>query len=331
MEYRKFGPTDITVSALGFGCHDDARQRSWGEEFITQMATTVNHAIEQGITCFDTAPNYGGGDSELMLGRALGSRRKDVVVVTKCGLGFEGSAVGRPKGRDSRKGSILPLVDQSLRRLQTDYLDVLLVHLPDQDTPLEETMSALNTAVQQGKVRSVGVSNFTLEQIKECQVTRPIDVVQYGLSMFDRRMEKEIFPYCHEQGIGVMVYGPLGVGLLTGTFTAETKFDDHRGTGSASRFFGGMFDPELWQRNLQLVEDLKSIAENLGKTMAQLALRWVLSNPAVSVAIPGTLNVKQLEENLGVLNWSLSGDDMRHIDDVFAKYGVDTHPNIPLP
>ena len=331
MEYRKFGPTDLTVTALGIGCHDDARQSSWGEEFINQMAATVNRAIDQGITCFDTAPTYGGGDSELMLGRALGPRRKDVEVVTKCGLGFEGSQVGRPNGRDCRRESILPLVDQSLQRMQTDYIDVLLVHLPDVNTPFEEPMGALDTVVQQGKVRSVGVSNFTVDQIKKCQAIRPIDVVEYGLSMFDRRMEQEISPYCQQQGIGVMVYGPFGVGLLTGTFTADTKFDDHRRTNGAPGFFGGIFAPEHWQRNLRVVDDLKPIAESRGKTVAQLALRWVLSNPAVSVAIPGTLNAKDLEENLGVLDWALSGDDMRQIDEVFAKHGVDTHPDIPLP
>ena len=331
MEYRKFGPTDITVSVLGFGGQDDTRPQSWGEEFFNQMAATVNRAIDQGITCFDTAPNYGGGDSERMLGKALGPRRKDVVVVTKCGLGFEGSQVGRPKGRDSRRESILPLLDQSLQRLQTDYIDVLLVHLPDVNTPFEEPMGALDSVVQQGKVRAVGVANFTLDQLKECQAIRPIHVVQYGLSMFDRRMEQEIFPYCQQQGFGVMVYGPLAAGLLTGTFTVDTKFDDHRGTNGAPGYYGGIYAAEHWQRNVRVADDLKPIAESRGKTMAQLALRWVLSNPAVSVPIPGTLNTQELEENLGVLDWALSGDDMRQIDEVFAMHGVDTHTDIPLP
>ena len=217
MEYRKFGPTDMTVSALGFGGEDDSRLgHPWGEEFIDHMTPIVNRAIDRGITCFDTAPTYGRGDSERILGRALGPRRKDVVVVTKCG-----------SGRDGRRDFILASVDQSLQRMQTDYIDALLVHLPDVNTPFEETMGALDSMVQQGKVRAVGVSNFTLDQLKECHAIRPIHVVQYYLSMFDRRMEQEIFPYCQQQGIGVMVSAPLGVGLLTGTFTEDTKFGDN--------------------------------------------------------------------------------------------------------
>ena len=320
MEYRKLGPTDMTVSALGFGGEDDSRLgHPWGEEFINHMAPIVNRAIDRGITCFDTAPSYGLGDSERILGRALGPRRKDVVVVTKCG-----------SGRNGRRDFILGQVDRSLQRLQTDYIDVLLVHLPDVNTPFEETMGALDSVAQQGKVRAVGVSNFTLEQLKECDAIRPIDVVQYYLSMFDRRTEQEIFPYCQQQGIGVMVSAPLGVGLLTGTFTADTKFGDNdwRGSGGYPVFHGGMYDPEHWQRNLRLVEDLKPIAEKRGKTIPQLALRWVLSNPAVSVALVGTLNVQELEEDLGALDWAVSGEDMRQIDEVFARYGVDTHPDI---
>ena len=334
MEYRKFGPTDLTVSVLGFGCHDASRltRNLWGEEFSDQMSARVNRAIDLGITCFDTAPHYAGGDSERMLGRALGPRRRDVVVVTKCGLGYENSQIDRPKGRDGRRESILPLVDQSLQRLQTDYIDVLLVHLPDVNTPFEETMHTLDSVVQQGKVRSVGVSNFTLDQLKECEATRRIEVVQYDLNMFDRRMEQEISPYCQQRGIGVMAYGSMGYGLLAGTFTADTKFGDgdYRGTGGVRGFDGGMLAPEHWQRNLRVVDELKLIAASRGRTMAQLALRWVLSNPALSVALVGAQKVQELEENLGVLDWALSGEDMRQIDDVFAKHGVDTHPAIGL-
>ena len=337
MEYRTFGPTDITVSALGFGCWDAENHHSWGDDYIDRMTATVNRAIDLGITCFHTAPHYAGGDSERMLGRALGPRRKDVVVVTMCGLGFEGSELDRPKNRDSRRESILSLVDQSLQRMQTDYLDALLVHAPDVNTPFEETMGALDSVVQQGKVRAVCVSNFTLDQLKECEATRLVDIVQYDLNMFDWRIEQEILPYCQQQGIGVMTYGSMGFGLLSGTFTADTKFadNDYRGMGGnpGSDWLGydaGILAREHWQRNVRLVDDLKPIAESRGKTMAQLSLRWVLSNPTVSVALVGTLSDRELEENLGIRDWALSGDDLRQIDEVFARYGVDTHPDIIL-
>ena len=327
MEYRKFGPTDITVSAIGFGCGPP--QTSGAGGYGDQVAAAISRAIDQGITCFDTAATYGSGDAERMLGRALGPRRKDVVVVTKCGIGY----ADRPQGRDSRRQSILASVDQSLQRLQRDYLDVLLIHLPDLNTPFEEAMGALDSVVQQGKARAIGLSNFNLDQIKECQKTRRVDVVQHGFNMFDRRMEREISPHCQEQDIGVMAYAPLAFGLLSGTFTIDTKFPDHdfRGRGGSPGFDGGMLAQEHRQRNLRLVEDLKLIAENRGKTMPQLALRWVLSHPAVSVALVGTLDTQELEENLGVLDWALSGEDMRQIDEVIARYGVETQPDIPLP
>ena len=259
-----------------------------------------------------------------MLGRALGPRRKDVVVVTKCGTGY---ANRPPKGRDSRRETIFASVEQSLRNLQTDYLDVLMPHWPDTNTLFEETMQTLDSLVQQGKIRAVGLSNFSLDQLKECEATRRIDVVQYHFNMFDRRMEQEIFPYCQQQGIGVMAWAPLGAGLLAGTFTEDTKFgdSDYRGRGDFPPAIVGMYAEEVWQRNVRLIEDLKPIAGSRGKTMPQLALRWVLSNPAMSVAIPGMLNVQELEENCGVLDWALSGEDMRQIDEVFAKYGVKTH------
>ncbi len=319
MEYRKFGPTDITVSALGFGCYDAA-----GGGYGDKMAAAVQRAVDLGITCFDTAAGYGNGESELMLGKALGPRRKDAVVVTKCGVNY----AGRPKGRDSRRESILASVDQSLKRLQTDYIDVMLVHLPDVNTPFDETMDALDAAVRQGKVRAVGVFCFTLQQLKECEKTRRVDVTQYIYHMFDRRMEREIFPYCRQLGIGVMAHASMGFGILAGAYSEDNEFgeNDFRATGVNPDMVVGIYDKDAFQRNVRLVNELKRIAEDRGKTMPQIALRWVLSHPAISVALVGTLNTQQLEENIGVLDWALSAEDMRRIDEVFARYGVDTNP-----
>ncbi len=326
MEYRRFGPTEMTVSAIGFGCWEMGG--TYGDVTETEVAAAVNRAIDLGINCFDTAPAYGGGESEILLGRALGERRKDVIVVTKCGVGYN----DRPKGRDSRMVSILASVEQSLRNMGTDYLDVLLIHWPDVSTPFDESMHALDSLVRQGKVRAVGVSNFTLDQIKECEAVRSVDIVQYGLNMFDRRMEQDIFPHCLQQGTGVMTYGPLAFGLLSGAFTADTTFgsNDWRSTGGRPGWNVGVFAEEHFQRNLQVVEELKSIAGIRGKNMPHLALRWVLSNPAVSVALVGTRTVQEVEDNVAGLEWALSGVDMAQIDEVFSRYGVDTHPDIVI-
>ena len=325
MEYRRFGQTDINVSSLGFGCWEMGGE--YGQIGEPQVIDAIQRAIDVGTNCFDTAPAYGGGKSELMLGKALGSRRKDIFLVTKCGI----DNPDRPKYRDGRRGPIMASIDQSLQYLQTDYVDVLLVHWPDVDAPFDETMTALDDIVKAGKARYVGLSNFTLDQIKECMKIRRVDIVQYGLHMFDRRMEKEIFPYCHKEGIGVMVYGPLAFGMLAGEFTEETKFDKNDWRSDENmlpELFLRMFGKENFRRNMQVVEELKPIAEALGKKVPHLALRWVLSNPAVSTALVGTRTDKEVEDNLGALDWSLSEGDMKELDAVFSKHGIDTSPDI---
>ena len=314
----------MTTSVLGFGCWEMGG--GYGDISEREVTDAVHRAIDLGINCFDTAPAYGRGESETMLARALGPKRKDVLVVTKCGVGYE----GRPKGRDSRLVTINESVERSLQNLQTDYLDVLLVHWPDVTTPFDETMTALDNLVQQGKVRAVGLSNFTLEQIEECAETRRVDILQYGLNMFDRRVEQEISPYCLEQDAGLMVYGPLAFGLLTGAFSTDTAFgaNDWRSTGGRPGWNVGVFAEENFQRNVRVVQELAPIASRRDKVRPQLPLRWVLSNPAVSVALVGTRTVREVEDNMGVLDWALSAADLSEIDQVFDRYGVNTTPDI---
>jgi aryl-alcohol dehydrogenase-like predicted oxidoreductase len=324
-EYRRLGQTDLIVSAIGFGCWEMGG--TYGDISASEVVRAVQRAVDVGINCFDTAPAYGRGGSEHLLAQALGPRRKDVVIVTKCGVGYP----ERPKGRDSRRATVMASLEQSLRHLKTDYVDVLLIHWPDVTTPFEETMGALDEIVQQGKARYVGVSNFTLSQMQECMRTRRVDVVQYGLNMFDRRMEQEIFPFCQAEGIGVMVYGPLAYGLLAGAFTEETQFrgNDWRAEGNRMpALFLGLFAEGNFQRNVRAVNALKPLAERRGKKMPHLALRWVLSNPAVSVALAGMRSVQEVEDNLGALGWQLADAERAEIDAAFATYGINTAPEI---
>jgi aryl-alcohol dehydrogenase-like predicted oxidoreductase len=190
MEFRQFGRTGLKVSAVGFGCWEIGG--TYGRIDESQFQRAVAHAIDSGITCFDTAEAYGMGVSEEALARALGARRNDVVIATKFGVGYE----EMPNRRDSSRERVLASIDKSLRRLRTDHVDVYLMHWPDRNTPLEQTMGALDDVVRQGKVRFIGVSNFRLAQIEECARLRRIDVVQYAWNMFDRRMQAEVFPYC---------------------------------------------------------------------------------------------------------------------------------------
>jgi aryl-alcohol dehydrogenase-like predicted oxidoreductase len=326
MEYRQFGQTDLRVSALGFGCWEIAG--TYGSIDETQFARAVRRAIDQGINCFDTAEAYGMGVSEQALGRALGSSRNDVCVVTKVGVGYPDA----PNRRDSSRRRLMASIETSLSNLGTDHVDVYLVHWPDINTPFEETMRALDDIVRQGKARYIGVSNFRLSQLEACMRLRRIDVVQYGWNMFDRRMRAEIFPWCRANAVGVMAYGSLAYGMLAGTFHAGMNFDENdwranRGTLGSLNLFRTLFGPDHFPRNLAAVEDLKAIAARHGRTLPQLALRWTISNPAIGTGLVGFRRPEEVDENLGALGWQLTAADMAEIDAVFARHNAVIEPD----
>lgn len=325
MEYRQFGKTALRVSAIGFGCWEIGG--TYGRVDEGQFRRAVEQAIESGITCFDTAEAYGMGVSEQALARALGGRRRDVSIVTKFGVGYD----EMPTRRDSSRARVMASIEKSLQRLQTDFVDVYLVHWPDSEVPFDETMRALDDIVQQGKARYIGVSNFRLAQIETCMRLRRIDVVQYGWNMFDRRMQAEIFPYCTAQQIGVMAYGSLAYGMLSGTFHAGMRFEesDWRSRGGMLgnlNLFRTLFGPEHFPHNLAAVEELSGLAAKYGKTLPQFALCWVLSNPAVGTALVGFRDPAEVSENLGALGWAISGPDLAEVDAILARHDCVTVP-----
>ena len=327
MEYRPFGQTGLDVSVIGFGCWEIGG--GYGSIEVDDFNKAVDRALDLGINCFDTAEGYGMGASERALGEALGRRREEAIVVSKFGMNYR----DKPNLRDSSRERVLASIDKTLKNLGTDWVDVYLVHWPDRNTPFEETMNALEDVVRDGKVRFVGLSNFKASEIDACMQTRRIDVVQYGYHLFDRRMQREVFPYCAEHGIGVMAYGSLAFGLLSGTFTEETTFgaDDWRsragGNMMGMRLFDALFGAETFPRNLQAVEELKGIAARYGRSLPQLALRWGTSNPVVSTALVGCRNVTEVEDNVGAVGWTLSDDELAEIDAIFANHGVDPVPD----
>ena len=325
MEYRQFGKTALRVSAIGFGCWEIGG--TYGRVDEGQFRRAVEQAIESGITCFDTAEAYGMGVSEQALARALGGRRRDVSIVTKFGVGYD----EMPTRRDSSRARVMASIEKSLQRLQTDFVDVYLVHWPDSEAPFDETMRALDDIVQQGKARYIGVSNFRLAQIETCMRLRRIDVVQYGWNMFDRRMQAEIFPYCTAQQIGVMAYGSLAYGMLSGTFHAGMRFEesDWRSRGGMLgnlNLFRTLFGPEHFPHNLAAVEELRGLAAKYSKTLPQFALCWVLSNPAVGTALVGFREPGEVSENLGALGWAISGPDLAEVDAILARHDCVTVP-----
>ena len=327
MEDRPFGQTGLEVSAVGFGCWEIGG--GYGSVEATGFERAVSRALDLGVNCFDTAEGYGMGASERALGQALGRRREEAVVVSKFGMNYR----DKPNLRDSSRERVTASIDKTLKDLGTDWVDVYLVHWPDRLTPFEETMSALDDIVREGKARFVGLSNFKPEEIEACMQVRRVDVVQYGWHLFDRRMQREIFPYCEEHGIGVMAYGSLAFGLLTGTFTEATRFgaDDWRshagGSMAGMRLFDTLFGAESFPRNLRVVEELRALAGKYGRSLPQLALRWATSNPVISTSLVGCRSVAEVEDNVGAIGWSISDDDLAEIDAIFARHGVNPVPD----
>jgi methylglyoxal reductase len=318
MRYRPFGRTGLQVSVVGFGCWPMAGDR-YGAIEDDEAVRAIHRALDRGVNCVDTAPAYGAGHSEEVVARALEKRRRDVILVTKCGVKVPPPGQPGPL-RDASRTNILNEVDASLKRLRTDWVDVLLVHWPDSGTPFEESMRALEEVVASGRARFVGVSNFTGAMLAECMRTRRVDVSQVGYHMLDRRQERETFPYCLAEGIGVMGYGSLGHGLLTGAFTAATSFDparDWRGHGVA--FGQPIFRGDNLKANVRIAERLaREVAEPRGVSLSQIALAWVLGQPAISTALVGARTPAEVDANDAGADLELSAGERATIDAILA-------------
>jgi len=317
MERRPFGRTGLAVSALGFGSWPMSGGERYGAIEDAEAIRAIHRALDAGVTCVDTAPAYGFGHAEEVVGQALAGRRHGVILVTKCGLAWD--ADNPTIRRDTAPASLEQEVDRSLRRLRTDVIDVYLIHWPNAETPFEDAFGAMDRIVRSGKVRYVGVSNFTVEQMEACMQVRRVDVVQVGYHLFDRRMEREVFPYCARHGIGVMGYGPLGHGLLTGAFTAATRFAEPDWRAKGIAFGQPIFTPENLPRNVAVVERLRrEVADPLGVPVSHVALAWVLRNPVVSTALVGVRTPVEVDANLRGAQLTLAAADVARIDAIMA-------------
>jgi aryl-alcohol dehydrogenase-like predicted oxidoreductase len=314
MRYRPFGRTGLEVSVLGFGCWPMAGDR-YGAIEDDEAVAAIHRALDRGVNCVDTAPAYGAGHSEEVVARALEGRRRDIILVTKCGVRVPPPGQPGPL-RDASRANILREIDASLERLRTDWVDVLLVHWPDPSTPFDESMRALEEVVASGRARFVGVSNFTGPMLAECMRTRRVDVSQVGYHMLDRRQEQETFPYCLSQGIGVMGYGSLAHGLLTGAFTAATTFEAGRDWRAGGVAFGQpIFRGENMKANVAVAERLRrEVADPRGVPLSQIALAWVLGHPAISTALVGARTPAEVDVNDAGAELTLSAAERATID-----------------
>jgi aryl-alcohol dehydrogenase-like predicted oxidoreductase len=311
-EKVRLGMTELQVSPIAFGTWQLGGE--WGEFDEDEGIAAIRQARDLGVNLFDTAQGYGFGASERFLGRALRDdldhRRDEVVIATKGGLRMTDDGLVR----DASPAWVRSGVENSLSALEVDHVDVYQVHWPDPDTPFAETAGALQELVDEGKIRHVGVSNFDAGQMAEFARTRPVETLQPPYHLFRRDIEDEVLPYCRDDDIGVLVYGPLAHGLLTGALDEDTRFapDDWR---SGAPFFKG----EDYRRNLETVHELERFAsDELGASVSQLAIAWALANPAVQVAIVGARHPQHIAESVAAAELSLSEADLERIDGIMA-------------
>lgn len=312
MKMRTLGQ-DLRVSAIGLGC------MGMSQSFPpipdpADMIPVLRGAVERGVTFFDTAQVYGPFTNEELVGEALEPVRDQVVIATKFGFDFGDNDRG---GLDSRPATIRASVDDSLRRLRTDRIDLLYQHRVDRQVPIEDVAGTVKELIAEGKVRHFGLSEAGVQTIRRAHAVQPVTALQSEYSLWWREPEKEILPTLEELGIGFVPFSPLGVGFLTGTIDTTTTLDP-----KDFRSISPRFAPDARAANMAMVDLVKRVAERKGATPAQIALAWLLAQKPWIVPIPGTKKLSRLEENLGAVNVSLTPDDLRDIEESASRIRV---------
>jgi aryl-alcohol dehydrogenase-like predicted oxidoreductase len=310
MEYRNLGRSGLQVSTVGVGCNNFGMRID-----MTATQAVVDKAIDLGINLFDTADVYGGaGKSEEFLGKALGSRRHDVVVATKFGMKMgEG-----PYGSGASRKYIMAACEASLRRLGTDYIDLYQIHTPDPKTPVDETLRALDDLVRAGKVRYIGHSNFSGWQTAETHYlaekhgVTPFISAQNEYSLVVRDIEKELAPACLKYGVGLLPYFPLASGFLTGKYKAGEEAP--AGTRFGEWFKGPYGARTLNERNFGILAKLEAFAGARSHTVLDLAMSWLACKPFVGSVIAGATKPEQVEQNASAASWKLTAEEMAEVD-----------------
>lgn len=316
METRTLGRSGLEVSAIGFGCM--GLDHGYGKKVSEAHGIEViRRAVDLGVTFFDTAQFYGPFTNEELVGKALAPLRDRVVIATKFGFDFDGT---RESGLNSSPGYIRKTVDDSLRRLGVDRIDLLYQHRVDPDVPIEEVAGTVKELIEAGKVAHFGLSEAGVSTIRRAHAVQPVTALQSEYSLWWREPEEEILPTLQELGIGLVPFSPLGRGLLTGTIDGSTSFAEND-----SRSFLPRYSRESLQTGAQLVELLKEIAAQKGVTPGQVALAWLLAQHPWIVPIPGTTRIERLEENVGASSVTLTDDER----DRLAKVSTTVDTTVP--
>jgi aryl-alcohol dehydrogenase-like predicted oxidoreductase len=317
MQTRTLGP--LTVSALGLGCM--GMSEFYGARDDEESIATIHRALALGVNLLDTSNIYGPFTNEVLVGKAIADRRDEVVLATKFGIVRDPDDPSR-RGVDGRPEYVKACLEDSLRRLGVDHVDLYYQHRVDPDTPIEETVGALAELVAAGKVRAIGLSEASAETIRRAHAVHPIAAVQTEYSLWSRDVEDEVLPTLKELGVGLVAYSPLGRGFLTGAIKSldDLDADDYRR-------FSPRFQGDNFQRNLDLVGIVERLAADKGVTPAQLGLAWVLAQGGDIVPIPGTKRRSRLEENVGAADVQLSDDELRAIGKALPQAAGQRYPD----
>ncbi|WP_424963052.1 aldo/keto reductase [Ekhidna sp.] len=326
MKKVQLGKSNLYISPIAFGAWAIGGQ-AWGGNEDKDALEAMKKSYDMGITSIDTAPVYGFGHSEKLVGKAIKEIGRDKLeILTKFGFNWktekgeyqfpttDGGKTHAYAGRDG----IMQEVEDSLKRLGTDYIDLYQIHRPDATTPIEETMETLKELQQQGKIRAIGMSNHTVELMKEADQVIDLASTQSPYSMIYRKIEKDIIPYCLEEGVGILAYSPLQRGLLTGKIKSDHEFkgDDHR---ADNKFFK---EPNRSRTNAFL-DQIKPIADDHGVTLAQMVINWTVQREGITAALVGARNAKQAEENAKSMSFKLSEEEINTINYEMEKVIID--------
>ncbi|NGM61179.1 aldo/keto reductase [Sphingobacterium sp. SGG-5] len=327
MKYRKLGNSDLEVSVITFGAWA-AGGWMWGSTDRNDAVEAIKAAYDNGVTSIDTAPIYGQGTSEDIVGEAIkGLPRDRIQILTKFGLRWD-IAQGEPHGHSvdnsgrpidiykfAGRDSVIHECEQSLKLLGTDYIDLYQIHWPDPTTPIDETFEAVERLIEQGKVRYAGVCNYNADQMEEAERTLPLVSNQIPFSMVRREIEEETVPYCVVHNKAILAYSPLHRGLLTGKIHPGYVFQegDHRPTLRE-------FQPEFIEKTNRMLEKIKPIAESKNATLSQLVLAWTIERAGITVALAGARNAQQAIENAGAADVNLSQEEKAFIDELVSAF-----------
>lgn len=321
MQTRQLGNSDLNITSIGIGAWamgGNGWAYGWGPQADDQSVAAIHAALDAGVNWIDTAAIYGLGHSEEVVGRAIAGRTNRPYVFTKCSLVWNEQ---REIGHSLKAASVRRELEASLRRLKVDVIDLYQIHWPDPEPEIEEGWQTLAGLRKEGKIRHIGVSNFNVDQMKRVEKIAPITSLQPNYSLLTRDIEKDILPYCRERGVGVIVHSPMKAGLLSGAMTRERiatlPADDFRPKTVN-------FKEPLLTRNLGLVEVLRGIGDRHGHTPGEVAIAWILREPAVTAAIAGMRSAEQARQIVRVADFRLSASEIREIEDYLASHPVAT-------